>query len=102
MANLYILTFIIYCMYAYLPFLNLQSHFHYISASVFAILGSTLWVTISRSVDKGEIALYGLYFDAVLTLSFLLVPLIAHEFSLNYKQIIGILLILIGILLSKL
>lgn len=102
MIKLYTLTFIIYCMYAYLPFLNLKGSTHYIGASIFAILGSFLWVTISRSVDKGEITLYGLYFDAVLTLSFLLVPLFAHGFNLNYKQTIGILLILIGILLSKL
>lgn len=102
MIKLYALTFTIYCMYAYLPFLNLKGPTHYISASVFAILGSLLWVTISRSVGKGEIALYGLYFDAILTISFLLIPILVHESSLNYKQIIGILLILIGILLSKL
>lgn len=98
---LFLLTAIVYSAYAYLPFLNLSAKWHYPAGAAFAVLGSILWVTISRSIAKDQIAIFGAYFDMIITMAFLAVPLILTGFSIGMKQGIGITLMLIGMAITK-
>ena len=102
MIKLYLLTVVIYSVYATLPFFNLGRTAHYLSGATFAVLGSLIWVSISRSVNKSDIPLYGLYFDALITISFMLTPLLFTGFNFTSKQIAGILMIFTGMIVSKL
>lgn len=96
-----LLAGVVYSCYAYLPFLNPSAKTHYAAAAAFAILGAGLWVTLARSVPKESLALYGIYFDAVLTCSFLIVPLAVNGFTLTFWQGIGIACVLVGLVLTK-
>jgi len=96
-----LLAGVVYSCYAYLPFLNPSPRAHYSAAAAFAILGAGLWVTLARSVPKEALALYGMYFDAVLTCSFLVVPLLVNGFTLTFWQGIGLATMLAGLILTK-
>jgi hypothetical protein len=65
------------------------------------LLTALCWVGISRSVQPTKIPLYGLAYDAMLTLIFLLTPFCFISFNLSGKQIVGIVFILTGLFLTK-
>ncbi len=98
---LFFITAIVYAAYAYLPFMNLAAKAHYAAGMFFAIMGSLLWVTISRSVEKNQIALNGAIFDSIITICFLAVPILLAGAELTHRQMIGIAVILIGMGLIK-
>jgi hypothetical protein len=102
MIKLYLLTLVIYSTYATLPFFNLNRTAHYLSGAIFAVSGSLIWVSISRSVNKSDISLHGLYFDAIITVAFMLTPLLFTGINFTAKQILGICMIFTGMLVSKL
>lgn len=101
MITLFSLVFVVYAAYATLPFLNLGQASHYAAGCFFAICGSLLWVSISRSVPKEQIAIYGLYFDAVITVMSLGIPIALAGFHFTSKQIAGILIIIAGAIVTK-
>ena len=92
---------LIYSVYAYLPFLSLKALPHYLLGALLAAMGSVVWVTISRTVSKDLLVGYGLIFDAIITLAFVIVPLIAHGLGMGRLQIIACGLILLGVILFK-
>lgn len=98
---LFALSVLVYSAYAYLPFMNLSAKAHYVAGMIFAILGSLIWVTISRTVQKHEIALNGAIFDSIITICFLAVPLALAGTDLTPKQTIGIIVMFIGMALVK-
>lgn len=65
------------------------------------IIANLCWVTISRGVPQNEIPLYGLIFDSILTLLFLFVPFFFIKFELTVTQCVGILMVLVGLFLTK-
>lgn len=98
---LFFLTVIVYSLYAFLPFLEATPKVHYVLGILCATIGSMVWVTISRSVDRSQLVLYGAYFDMIITLSFIVVPLIAGGLLISTKQVIGILIMLVGLIIAK-
>jgi len=94
-------AFIFYSIAASLPFLGLSEKLHYVSAMVIALFTSYFWTTISRNIDKNSVVIYGAWYDAMLTLAFLLIPLLFTGFNLTPKQAIGIVIMLLGILITK-
>lgn len=100
-SYLFILTAIVYSAYAYLPFMDLGAKAHYLGGIIFAILGSLIWVTISRTVEKSQIVLNGAIFDSIITICFLAIPFIFASSEMTTKQIVGIVIVLIGMGLIK-
>lgn len=99
---LFIAAAFIYSLYAYLPFMNLPAKYHYPVGMVFSVLAGLVWVTISRNVHKDSVALYGAYFDMILTACFLAIPLLVNGMTLTPKQGIGIAIMLLGMAITKL
>lgn len=98
---LFVCAAVIYGMYAYLPFLNLTGKTHYLAGIALSGLASVVWVSISRNVPKDKIILFGAYFDIILTLCFIMVPLFVHENTLTSKQWFGISIMILGMILTK-
>ena len=97
----YILACILYIVSASLPFLNLSASKQYTLASIIAIIAGSCWVAISRSVNKEQVVLYGAYYDVMLTFIFLIVPFFFMGFSLTNRQLIGIIIIFTGLVVTK-
>jgi membrane protease YdiL (CAAX protease family) len=96
----FLISACLYSLSASLPFLVTKSTQMWI-APVVAILTSLVWVSIARSIPPQEVPLYGLYYDIMLTLVFLVIPYIFVDFNLTPLQIFGILLIFTGIILTR-
>lgn len=98
---LFVGTAIVYSIYAWLPFLYLNPRLHYAIGMMLSMTAGILWVTISRSVNKDAVVLYGVLFDAILTLCFAIVPLFVNGFTLTRNQSIGLIIMLIGMGIAK-
>ena len=85
---------------ASLPFIT-SKHNQLFIAIIVGIVTSICWAFISRSVPQSEIPLYGLLYDAMLTLIFLIIPFFFIKFELNKTKVFGIVLVLIGLFLTK-
>lgn len=92
---------VIYSIYAALPFLSIPAKYHYPLGMTLSALAGLCWVTISRNVNSNQISLYGAYFDAILTLLFLFVPIWYTGYNFSAKQSLGVIFIFIGMLLTK-
>ena len=100
-SYLFALTAIVYSAYAYLPFMNLAAKTHYAVAIFLAVMGSLIWVTISRTVEKNQIVFNGAIFDSIITICFLVIPFIFAGSDLTPKQMVGIGVLLVGMALIK-
>ena len=98
--TLYIISGIFYSISASLPFW-IAGRNQIILAILLGIGANVSWVMISRNVNKVDIPIYGLYYDVMLTCAFILVPFIFVPFTLTKTQIVGIVLVLLGLILIK-
>jgi len=98
-VHLFLIAALAYSIMAVLPFL-VSRNIQLVVAILLGIVANASWVFISRTVSKQDIPLYSLYFDVQLTLIYLLVPLFFIKFNFNPIQAIGIILILVGIILT--
>lgn len=94
------LAFISYTISASLPFLVSKTTQLWVAAGI-GIVTNICWTLISRSVTQSDIPIYSLYYDAMLTLTFLFTPFFFITFELTSKQVIGILFVLVGLFLTK-
>lgn len=97
----FILAFAVYSIYAALPFLHIQPKYHYMIGICLSVVAGICWTTISRAVAPGQVVIYGMYFDAQLTIAFLITPFFFTGFNLTLVQNIGILVMLIGMVIVK-
>ena len=91
----------LYAIIASLPFWTTKTT-QVVAAIALGALTSFCWVCISRSVPPSAIPIYSLVYDVMLTSVFFLIPFFFVPFNLTLKQIIGAVLILIGLILIKL
>jgi drug/metabolite transporter (DMT)-like permease len=98
--TLYIISGIFYSISASLPFWIAWRN-QIILAILVGIGANVTWVMISRNVNKIDIPIYGLYYDIMLTSIFILVPFIFIPFTLTRVQILGIVLVLLGLIFIK-
>lgn len=89
-----------YSILAALPFIT-SKQMHLAFAILFGIVANVCWALISRTIDQSTIPIVGLFYDLMLTIIFLIVPFIFIEFNLSTKQIVGAILIILGIALIK-
>jgi drug/metabolite transporter (DMT)-like permease len=98
--TLYIISGIFYSISASLPFW-ITGRNQILLAILVGIGANVTWVMISRNVNKIDIPIYGLYYDIMLTSVFILVPYFFIPFTLTRIQIVGIMLVLLGVYLTK-
>ena len=96
----YVLAGLAYCVVAALPYIVTKSTQLWLGAAV-GIVANVCWTLISRAVQPTEIPLYGMAYDAMLTLMFFVVPFFFIEFTLTVKQCFGVLLVFLGLFLVK-
>jgi len=96
----FIVAALSYSVIAALPFV-VSKNIQLMLAVLFGALANICWALITRSIDQSLIPIYSLYYDIMLTLIFLVVPFAFIEFTFSASQIIGALLIVIGIVLIK-
>jgi len=96
-------TFIygIHCFLGYKE--NLRSQWYYGPVLVFiSIVGNTLWVFYLKSNPiKEKVFFGGMLWDLLLTLSYVIVPLVFTGIKLNSVSYIGLFLLLTGITILK-
>lgn len=101
MAKNFIFVSILYSIYALVPFFIKNNSLKFVLAAIMSAMGGILWMTIATNIPKESIPIYGLYFDTAITLSFFLVPLFFVNPNLSIYNILGVILILAGIWLTK-
>lgn len=97
----FITAAIIYSISASLPFLKLSAKVQYSISVLLSIIAGLTWTTISRNIHKDKVIIYGAYFDIMLTLIFLAVPLFINGFTLSTKETVGVIFLIIGLLFLK-
>lgn len=104
---LYIQFFFGFILYTAMAFATYSESFkvskHYFSvAIILAILSNLIWFHIAKHEPSSSILmLKGLYWDVMLMLSYLIVPLLFFSAKFSALQGIGIVLVLIGLVLTK-
>lgn len=67
-----------------------------------ALICNLIWLWIAKNTqDVSKLAIYGLYWDSIITFSFLAVPVLLFGVSFTKMQVLGVFLILAGIVLTK-
>lgn len=95
---------ILYSLSAGLPFISLVSgnpFLHYLLGIVISILTATIWVFISRNTPKDNMVFTGLLYDTLLTTCFIVIPLVLQRKMLQPMQVVGVVLVLVGLILFK-
>ena len=96
----FLIAFVSYSISASLPFWT-SKNAQMAIAVVIGVIANVCWVIISRNVNQNDIPIYGLAYDAMLTLTFLITPYFFIKFNLTFVQIFGILMVLVGLFLTK-
>lgn len=72
---------------------------HYAVSLALALLPA--WFIISRTIEKSQLVSIGIIYDSLMTITYIIVPLIILKQSLSETQIFGIIITLIGLLILK-
>lgn len=68
-----------------------------------ALIANLTWLSISRSdLNPSSLIVKGLYWDAMLTSVYMIVPIVFFDAKLSLNQGIGAILIVMGLILTKL
>ena len=98
----YYLCMILSCsLIAALPFTKIASTgYLYAAGLLLALLSNAAWLSLTRVADKIELARLGIIWDALLTLCYIVVPVIlGARFSL--QMAVAVLIIICGVLIAK-
>lgn len=80
-----------------------QTAWYYPVGIMAAIIANLIWLWISKlDSNPSSLAIKGLYWDSMLTITYMAVPLLFFGAKLNNYQISGLLLIFLGLVLTKL
>lgn len=86
---------------SYTPALKNSRYYTPIGLAV-GMLANLFWLSIARSTnDSNQILLLGFYWDAMLTLTYLLVPIMFYDARLTLTSGAGIALMVAGFILTK-
>lgn len=101
MIYLYLLTGVLYTVYATVPYWGLNPKSSVILCIGLSALGGLLWGLIQSSTAPQDISKNGLLFDMTITCCFFVVPFLLHNQNLNYNNLLGCCLLVCGALLLK-
>lgn len=75
---------------------------YYLAGAAVGVAANLVWFHLAAiTKDKGEVLKMGLYWDSMLTLIYMLVPLILFSVKPTTNTLFGIVLITTGIILTK-
>lgn len=78
------------------------SRWYYPLGIFFSIFANIIWLSISKQEsDPSKLLIKGLYWDAMLTLVYLFVPIMFYEAKITFTQSIGVTFVFLGLLLTK-
>ena len=101
----YIFGSIVYLISASLPiFLSrglIGTWQYYVAGGLMATLGSIAWLSLARSINTSQLSLYGLKWDVMITVCYLVVPFVMVKQELNSYNVVGIVFALTGVVLLK-
>lgn len=78
------------------------SPWYFVVGIILANIANILWMILAKNTtDNSKLVLYGLFWDSILTFSFLLTPFLFFDIKLSMPQMVGIGFIVTGIILTK-
>jgi multidrug transporter EmrE-like cation transporter len=96
---------VIYSLYAWLTFkpeLKVSAYLMPIGLSL-ALIGNLLWILLAKSTQEpAKLIMYGMMWDTMITLSFLLVPMMFFGVRFTLVGGVGCALVVVGLLMMKL
>lgn len=100
----FIIAFFVYSGLAYTSYSSelKSSPYYYVIGIAAAIIANLLWLNLARNVPADKLVLLGLFWDIMLTVAYLLVPILFFETKLSALQWTGIGVIILGIVMVKL
>lgn len=102
---MWIVGFLVYSLICTLSYKNVPNNLinPYILVGVLGAIGNIAWLRVAKTAtDDSNILLKGVYWDTMITLIYLAIPLIAFGVKLtSVSQILGAFLIIAGLLLIK-
>jgi drug/metabolite transporter (DMT)-like permease len=96
---------LIYVFYAWLTFSPSMKTSEYLMplAIAMAIAGNLLWIKMARSIQEpAALVYYGMLWDSMITVSFIVVPIIFFGVRFNVISGFGCVLVLAGLTMMKL
>ena len=99
---LYFFAFMFYIIIAGAPYTKIVDSNWYWSIALLGIVTQASWLGIAKlATDHKDIMFKGLYFDLMITMVYLILPILVFNVSVTRNNLIGILLILIGLVVTK-
>lgn len=101
----FILGMMTYMFAAYASNMNTWKHtWWFIPMGVFiGMVSNALWFTIAKHTkEHSQILLLGSYWDVMILACFLTIPFVFFEVNISLKEFIGIMIIFIGVVVTKL
>jgi hypothetical protein len=96
------IAFVLYCYVASLPYKNVSSLQYYLTGVAATVTCTILWLTVAKLIgDKDKILVAGIWWDTMIMLSYVIVPIAFYKAELTPMAATGILLIIVGIGLTK-
>lgn len=95
---------IIYCVYAWLTFNpSLKQSGYLVPAGItLAMAGNLLWIFLAKSTaDPARLTIYAMAWDTMVTVSFVLVPVVLFGIRFSITSCLGLILAVLGIFLMK-
>lgn len=100
----FVIGFLLYSIMAYISYSESfkQSKWFFLTGIGLAILVNAIWFSIAKNeAVASKLVLKGLYWDVMLTAAYLVIPLILFQAKLSLLQALGVGLIVLGVLFTK-
>lgn len=94
----------IYCTSAYISFnADLKkTNWFFVVGLALSILANLIWMNIAKNtVDVSRLTLMGLYWDSMIVVAYLFIPMVLFGIQLTATQWVGLGLMIIGIFITK-
>lgn len=88
------------CFFYYVKDFKL-SNYYLPAVLTIAVLSTATWAHLVRTSDNKSVLIYGFYWDLMITLIYLLVPIVFFSVKLTFNQSLGIGFTLLGLILMK-
>lgn len=70
---------------------------------VVGIVSNLIWLYVTKiTTDNKDLFVYGLIWDVMMMAAYILVPLLLFHVKLDWKQTVGTILVVLGLILTKL
>ena len=105
MLTIYIIGFILYCIsVAFVYATGFKGSSWYIPIGlIISIAINYLWFYISKNtIDKNILYLRGIYWDSMIVFCYIIIPILMYGVRFKATTAIGICLIMVGMILTKL